>query len=48
MKLEVTNKTKEPHNTGFTIFSYLEDGLGELVVVTLVGVPKGVSKGVTT
>jgi hypothetical protein len=37
MKLEVTNKTKEPHNTNFTAFSYLEDSLGELIVVTLVG-----------
>jgi hypothetical protein len=43
MKLEVTKKTKEPHNTGFTICSYLEADLGELVVVTLVGVPKGVT-----
>jgi hypothetical protein len=43
MKLEVTNKTKEPHNTGFITFSYLEDSLGELVVVTLVRVPKGVT-----
>jgi hypothetical protein len=37
MKLEVTNKTKEPHNT------YLEDSLGELVVVTLVGVSNEVT-----
>jgi hypothetical protein len=40
MKLEGTNKAKEPHNTSFTTFSYLEDSLGELVVVTLMGVPK--------